>query len=172
MRIFFTSGRIIDGRGGLIERGSVLVEGEQIVACGADIPTPRDAERIVDLAGRTLMPGMIDTHVHLAGGDYHPERVHQPVPMVTLRSVEAARRTLMAGFTMVRYGMDPMQAIVAGTLNAATLLRREHWVGSIEPGKLADLIVIDGNPLDNIEALQHGVRFVMQGGMLCRSELT
>ena len=43
---------------------------------------------------------MPPTHVHLAGRDYHPERVHQPVPMATLRTVEAARRTLMAGFTM------------------------------------------------------------------------
>ena len=50
MRVYFTSGRIIDGRGGLIERGSVLVEGEQIVACGADAPRPREVDRVVDLA--------------------------------------------------------------------------------------------------------------------------
>jgi imidazolonepropionase-like amidohydrolase len=56
---------------------------------------------------------------------------------------------------MVRYGMDPMHAIVAGTSNAATLLRRDHLVGSIESGKLADLIVVEGNPLEDIEILQH-----------------
>jgi imidazolonepropionase-like amidohydrolase len=72
---------------------------------------------------------------------------------------------------MVRYGMDPMRAIVAGTSNAATLLRRDHWVGSIEPGKLADLIIIDGNPLEDIAALQHQVRFVMKGGVVYRDEL-
>jgi imidazolonepropionase-like amidohydrolase len=65
---------------------------------------------------------------------------------------------------MVRYGMDPMQAIVAGTSNAAALLRRDRWVGSLVPGKLADLIIIDGNPLDDIEALMRRVCFVMKGG--------
>jgi imidazolonepropionase-like amidohydrolase len=71
----------------------------------------------------------------------------------------------------VRYGMDPMQAIVAGTSNAATLLRRDRWVGSIEAGKLADLIVINGNPLDDIAALQRGVCLVMKGGVIYRDEL-
>jgi imidazolonepropionase-like amidohydrolase len=391
MRMFFTSGRIIDGRGGLIERGSALVEDDHIVACGAHLPRPRDVDRLIDLAGRTLMPGMIDTHVHLAGGDYHPERVHESLPLASFRTVEAAKRTLLAGFTtvrsaaardfidvdlrdaidagvivgprivasgpgitmtgghmhetamevdgpdavrkavryqikrrvdsiklmlsggvatadqdvqaeqftleevqaavyeahkagrltqphaiglpgimngvragldsidhgiflneeaadlmrakgiyyvptfgpfyyytekrlaepwrceradpiiphhiesfqlalakgvkiamgcdcgapsrfpngenalefwlMVRYGMDPMQAIVAGTSNAAALLRRDRWVGSLEPGKLADLIVVDGNPLDDITALQHRVRLVMKGGRIYRDEL-
>jgi imidazolonepropionase-like amidohydrolase len=72
---------------------------------------------------------------------------------------------------MVRYGMDPMQAIVAGTSNAATLLRRDRWVGAIEPGKLADLIVIDGSPLDDIAALQERVRFVMKGGVVYKDRL-
>lgn len=67
---------------------------------------------------------------------------------------------------MVRYGMDPMRAIVAGTSNAATLLRRDRWVGSLEPGKLADPIVIDGNPLDDIEVLMRRVCFVMKGGKI------
>jgi imidazolonepropionase-like amidohydrolase len=72
---------------------------------------------------------------------------------------------------MVRYGMDPMQAIVAGTSNAATLLRRDRWVGTIEPGKLADLIVIDGNPLDDIATLQERVRFVMKDGVIYKDLL-
>jgi hypothetical protein len=55
VRIFFTSGRIIDGRGGMIERGSMLVEAEHIVAYRADVARPRDADRLIDLAGRTLI---------------------------------------------------------------------------------------------------------------------
>jgi imidazolonepropionase-like amidohydrolase len=42
--------------------------------------------------------------------------------------------------------------------------------GSIEPRKLADLVVIDGNPLDDIAALPHRIRFVMKGGAIYRDE--
>jgi hypothetical protein len=44
-------------------------------------------------------------------------------------------------------------------------------VGSIEPGKLADLIVVDGNPLDDMAALQHRVCFVMKGGTIYQDEI-
>ncbi len=60
-------------------------------------------------------------------------------------------------------GMSPMQAIVAGTLNGATLLGREHDVGSVEAGKYADLVAVTGDPLQDVTLLQH-VSFVMKGG--------
>ncbi len=391
MRIFLTGGRIIDGLGGVIEQGHVLVEGEQIAACGAEVTRPGAVDRVIDLGGHTLLPGLIDTHIHFVGGDYHPERTRESIAMATLRAAEVAKRTLLAGFTMVRsavgqdfidvdvrdaidtglligpriiasgpgitmtgghvhgtsmevdgvdevrkavryhikrrvdsikimlsggvatahqdvqaeqftleevqaavyeahkagrmvqphaiglqgikngaqagldsidhgifldeeaadmmyakgiyyvptfgpfyyytekrlaepwrceradpiiphhiesfqlalakglkiamgcdcgapsrfpngenalefwlmvrYGMDPMHAMVAGTSNAAGLLRRDRWVGSIEAGKLADLIVVEGNPLEDIAALQHQVRLVMKGGTIHRDEL-
>jgi len=66
---------------------------------------------------------------------------------------------------MVRYGMTPMQAIVAGTLSGATLLGKEQDVGSIAPGKNADLVAVRGDPLQEITLLQH-VDFVMKGGTI------
>jgi len=60
-------------------------------------------------------------------------------------------------------GMSPMQAIQAGTMNAAMLLGMEHDVGSTETGKLADLVAVAGDPLTAIAVLQHPV-FVMKGG--------
>ena len=60
-------------------------------------------------------------------------------------------------------GMTPMQAIQAGTLNAATLLGMERDVGSVAAGKLADLVAVRGDPLADITALQHPA-FVMKGG--------
>jgi imidazolonepropionase-like amidohydrolase len=60
-------------------------------------------------------------------------------------------------------GMTPMQAIQAGTMNSATLLGLEREVGSIEPGKYADLVAVGGDPLQDITLLQHPV-FVMKGG--------
>jgi imidazolonepropionase-like amidohydrolase len=71
---------------------------------------------------------------------------------------------------MVRYGgMTAMQAIVAGTLNGATLLGREHDVGSIAAGKLADIVAVRGDPLADIAVLEH-VDFVMKGGAVYKRD--
>ncbi|NDL57863.1 amidohydrolase family protein [Phytoactinopolyspora mesophila] len=67
---------------------------------------------------------------------------------------------------LVSVGMDPMAAIQAGTLNAATLLGVADRVGSIEAGKLADLVVCAGDPLSDIGLLADpsNVVLVVQGG--------
>jgi imidazolonepropionase-like amidohydrolase len=64
---------------------------------------------------------------------------------------------------MVRYGMTPMQAIVAGTSSGATLLGLERDIGTIAVGKRADLVAVTGDPLQNIQVLEH-VDFVMKDG--------
>ncbi len=69
-------------------------------------------------------------------------------------------------------GMPPEQAIVAGTGSSAKLLRLDHLIGSLEVGKLADLVVIDGNPIDDISALLDRVALVMKDGRIVRDELT
>jgi imidazolonepropionase-like amidohydrolase len=66
---------------------------------------------------------------------------------------------------MVRYGMTPMAAIKSATSVAAELLGQEKIQGTIEPGMLADIIAVPGNPLVDITALQH-VSFVMKGGVI------
>jgi imidazolonepropionase-like amidohydrolase len=66
---------------------------------------------------------------------------------------------------MVRYGMTPMQAIQAATINAATLIGRPEEFGSIHPGKSADLIAVDGDPIADIRQLEH-VTFVMKEGVI------
>lgn len=63
----------------------------------------------------------------------------------------------------VAYGMTPEQAVVGGTLRSAEALGMADSIGSIEPGKLADVIGVDGDPRDDITAV-HRVGFVMQGG--------
>ena len=68
---------------------------------------------------------------------------------------------------MVRYGMTPMQAIQSATIRAAELLGKEDGLGSIAPGRFADLVAVDGNPLDNIRILEN-VAHVMKGGNTVR----
>ncbi|MBI4408569.1 MAG: amidohydrolase family protein, partial [Gemmatimonadetes bacterium] len=68
---------------------------------------------------------------------------------------------------MVQWGMTPMAALKAATSVAATLLAQESQLGSLEAGKLADLIAVPGDPLKDIGALER-VHFVMKGGVIYR----
>jgi len=70
---------------------------------------------------------------------------------------------------MVKYGMTPMQAIQAATSSAADLLGRSSEIGSIKPGKYADLIAVEGDPLQNISLLEN-VRFVMKNGKVYKQK--
>jgi imidazolonepropionase-like amidohydrolase len=69
---------------------------------------------------------------------------------------------------MVKLGMTPLAAIQASTLNAADLLGWSDRVGTIEPGKYADLIAVEGDPLQDVSVLEH-VEFVMKGGEVIKS---
>jgi imidazolonepropionase-like amidohydrolase len=71
---------------------------------------------------------------------------------------------------MVKYGLSPMQAIQTATINAADLLGWKSKVGSITKGKFADIIAVEGNPLDNISILEQ-VQFVMKGGVVYKNEI-
>lgn len=70
---------------------------------------------------------------------------------------------------LVKIGMTPMQAIEAGTRVNAELLRKDAEIGTIQAGKLADLIAVKGDPLKDISELQR-VRFVMIGGKVVKEE--
>jgi imidazolonepropionase-like amidohydrolase len=66
---------------------------------------------------------------------------------------------------MVDYGMPPMEAIQAGTIAGAKLLRHADELGSVEKGKIADLVAVAGDPLTDIKLLQD-VKFVMKEGVI------
>jgi len=70
--------------------------------------------------------------------------------------------------SLVEAGMTPMHAIQAGTRVAAELLEWEDRVGTIEPGKLADIIAVSGNPVVDLSELER-VIFVMKGGEVVKA---
>jgi imidazolonepropionase-like amidohydrolase len=70
----------------------------------------------------------------------------------------------------VQAGMTPLQALRAATIDAATLLRAQDSLGSIERGKFADLLILDSNPTTDITALRT-IRLVMKGGQMYRDNL-
>jgi len=70
---------------------------------------------------------------------------------------------------MVKLGLTPLQAIQAATVNAADLLGWSDKIGGIDPGKWADIIAVDGDPLQDVTTLEH-VKFVMKGGAVVKDE--
>ena len=66
---------------------------------------------------------------------------------------------------MVEAGMPPMEAIKSATVTTAALLRISDRLGSLEKGKLADIIAVDGDPIKDISAMTR-VRFVMKDGVV------
>lgn len=73
--------------------------------------------------------------------------------------------------TMTKWGMTAPQALHTVTYNSADLIGRLKDVGTIEPGKFADIIAVSGNPLQDISVMQN-VGFVMKGGVIYKDKLT
>ncbi len=69
---------------------------------------------------------------------------------------------------MVKLGLTPLQAIQAATINDADLLGWSDKIGTIEPGKWADIVAVDGDPLADVATLER-VKFVMKGGEVVKN---
>jgi imidazolonepropionase-like amidohydrolase len=99
--------RVFDGIDPKPHEGwSVLVRGDKIEAVGPSVPAPADAT-VIDLAGKTLLPGMIEGHSHLFLHPYNEtpwddQVLHESLALRTARATVAAKATLLAGFTTVR----------------------------------------------------------------------
>jgi imidazolonepropionase-like amidohydrolase len=72
--------------------------------------------------------------------------------------------------TLIEAGLSPMDAIKAGTIVGAQLLQWDNRLGTIEPGKLADIIAVPGNPLNDISVLENPV-FVLKDGVIIVNQL-
>ncbi len=136
--------------GRTITPGEILVRGERIVEAGASVSHPADAE-LIDLGDTTLMPGLIDAHVHLF---LHPgaedlQTVEESVPERTITATLAARADLMAGFTAERdMGTE-------GAGSADTAVRNAIDKGLIPGPRLR----VSGNAIDILGGHEDANRF-------------
>ena len=105
MPIVFVDGRVVVGNGKVLERASVLVEGDRIAKVAArNLKIPKGCPRI-SLNGGTLLPGFIDAHVHLClDGSPDPMTafLNTSLAVSILKAASFARETLMAGVTTIR----------------------------------------------------------------------
>lgn len=104
MTLAITNATIIDGRGGDPLMGTIVIEGERITALGRQdqVNIPRDAT-VIDAIGESILPGLIDCHVHFMLE--YPDIIRSLITQPSLRLLQAIprmRATLQAGFTTVR----------------------------------------------------------------------
>jgi imidazolonepropionase-like amidohydrolase len=121
--ILIRGGTLVDGTGGSPrERTAILVEDGRIAGIHGEDFAPGRTCRTIDATGMTVLPGLIDMHLHfrcgpsdrlrLGAGDV-PSHIDMSVPMITLKAMERARRTLEMGFTTVRDVGDVANIAVA-----------------------------------------------------------
>jgi len=136
--------------GKVLTPGEILVEGERIVEVGSAVKHPAGAQ-VMDLGDTTLMPGLIDVHVHLF---LHPgaedlQTVEESIPQRTIMATLAARDDLMAGFTAERdMGTE-------GAGSADTAVRNAINEGRIPGPRLR----ISGNAIDILGGHEDAIHF-------------
>ena len=103
-RLVLSHATVLDGDGGVLHDAQVVVEGDRITSVGEGVPAPSQPDdREVDLAGRTVMPGMVNCHFHAT---YHnlgsvpaPFGLEEPMALQAVRAVNSLELLLTAGFT-------------------------------------------------------------------------
>jgi len=143
--VVLEAARMFDGVSGqLVRPGRVVVAGDRIVALGSQAQAPAGA-RVIDLGDATLLPGFIDSHVHMSGemsgnwyGDFYNRLMREPSEQA-LYAAMYARRTLEAGFTTVRDvgSTDYIAASLRNAINAGVAVGPRMLVSNYAIGSTA-----------------------------------
>jgi imidazolonepropionase-like amidohydrolase len=178
------NGILIDGNGGApVKDGAVLIQDNRIRAAGrkADIPLPADPVTMIDAGGGWILPGLIDTHVHLMlEGIDIPRLMTTPFSLRFYQAVGYMRRTLDAGITAVRdaggadLGVKQAQAsgLVAGPRMQISITALSttggHGDGWMPSGNALEMFpAYPGAPVnicDGVEEVRQKVREVLRAG--------
>lgn len=134
--------RLLDGNGAVHRPGALLMDGSRVVAVGSSLTAPSGTER-VEFRGASILPGLIDCHVHLSDAGLPDASVQDrdPPSLRTLHMAEHARRTIAAGITTVRDvgGRDHLEfglrrAIGEGLVKGPRLVLAGKIVSITTPG--------------------------------------
>ena len=159
-----------------IEHGSFLdEEGAKMMAERGTwlVPTLMAGEQVEKLAKSGVIKGLIAEKAFAAAaamrnGIKIAYRNHVKIAFGTDSGVIPHGTNAHEFTLMVEWGgLSPMESIMAGTMNAATLLGWEKKVGSLEVGKFADIVAVPGDPLSDIHRME-AVKFVMKDGVVYR----
>jgi imidazolonepropionase-like amidohydrolase len=182
--ILIHNGTLIDGNGGApVRDGAVLVQDNRIRAAGrkADIPLPAEAVTMIDAGGGWILPGLIDTHVHLMlEGIDIPRLLTTPFSLRFYHALDHMRRTLDAGVTTVRdaggadLGVKQAQeaGLIAGPRMQISITALSttggHGDGWMPSGMALEIFPpypgMPVNTCDGIEEVRRKVREVLRAG--------
>ena len=120
-------GQLIDGKSNeAFSQMTVTVEGNKIISVSKGFQKPGKTDNVIDLSGKTVMPGWIDLHVHLESETSKDQAVRRYTANeadVAFMSTVYAKRTLMAGFTSVRdLGGSGVNISLRNAINAGTVV--------------------------------------------------
>jgi imidazolonepropionase-like amidohydrolase len=167
VRTLFRDATIIDGLGGVIQHGKVLVEDRHITYAGPENGSRDAADVVLDLDGRTLMPGLIDTHTHFVGGDYDPAHADDSLGMAVLRTVPTVERVLLAGITTIRAAgsrdyidVDVRNAINQGVIAGPRIVASGRGI-TMTGGHLHEIAA----EVDGVDAIRREVRYQIKRGV-------
>jgi imidazolonepropionase-like amidohydrolase len=162
-----------------IEHGSFLdVEGAKLMAQRGTylVPTLSAGEAVLKAVDAGVLKGLRAEKARAAGtamknGIKIAVANGVPIALGTDAGVGAHGANGHEFTLMVEWGgMTPMQSIVAGTMSGAKLLGWDNRIGSLTAGKLADVVAVPGNPLQDIKVMERPV-FVMKNGVVYKSSL-
>jgi imidazolonepropionase-like amidohydrolase len=167
--------QVIDGRDRAPSGDTVVVvQGDRILAVGGPEAIPDGAAKI-DLDGKTLLPGLIDTHAHplIWGDDYQTEHLRRSSAYKALRGLEQVQRCLSAGWTTLRFAgdadvhyavIDLRRAIDEGRFTGPRLTGAGHYIsitgggGDINFMAPEQHLIADGLIVDGVEEMRKAVR--------------
>ena len=188
--------RIFDGVNDKLTPGHVLIENNLIKQVGA-IQTAPKGTKVIDGGGRTLMPGLMDAHVHLALVR-RPKEIRNDYDWMYVGALagDQAKKMLLRGFTTVRDNFPEqskefltlaehfsnVEVLRMATSNVADLLKlsgklnpyQDGQLGVVKEGAYADLLLVDGNPLDDVTILaeyEKNIQLIMKDGKVYKNTL-
>ena len=166
-------GRLIDGRAAeAIEGAVVVIEGDRIVSVGRQVP---EGAEVIDLGDATLLPGLVDTHVHplIAGDHYQLNHLSHSSAYKALRGLKGVQGVLKAGWTSLRIPGDAdvhyahielRRAIDEGLFVGPRIAAAGHYISITGGGGDVNFlspeqeVIADGLVVDGVDEMRKAVR--------------
>jgi imidazolonepropionase-like amidohydrolase len=183
--VLFRNGALLDPRQPELVHGSDVLVEDGIIREVSDKPIKSDSARVIDVKGKTIMPGLIDLHVHVVAIEFNLPRVATlPNVLVTLRAVPIMRAMLRRGFTTVRdaggAGHAFKQAVESGLVEGPRMFvsgralsqtgghadtrARSDYIASESPCGCCVRVGALGRVADGVDEVRRAVREELQMG--------